>query len=841
MTRIIIFVREAFTAPLITTKGWQSLQSSKRDQRCRCQTETLLASGIVDYEALNRYLSKYSQGWSWMRPSDSPEQDAAAAGGVKRAEFGKFALENLFEISPDAIFVTDAEGVIRDANPRAAELFGHTQVELIGQPIENLVPKRFRMRHPAHRENYHAHPRARQMSAAMNLFGMRKDGTEFPVDIMLKPLQTPAGPAVLSIVRDVTEQHAAEELARYKDLQLRSLLDGVRDYAIYLLDEVGHITTWNPGAEHAKQYTADEIIGKHFSRFFTQEDIDHGRPAELLRRAAERGRVEDEGWRVRKDGSRFWANIVLTAIRDTSGKVTGFAKVTRDFTDRKRAEEAVMLQLSQALLANMDVRKLLSAISASLQEVVPLDCATLGLFEGGSDSIMVQFITLSDAHPSRGDLRVPLHASPAGRAIQTREPVCLARIQEGGFPEESIRHLTGHGMQSGCWIPLIHRGEVMGALAVASRLEGAYTQRETDMLVQVADQVAMAVSNAVVFRQISELRDRFRQEKQYLEDEINLENRFEDIVGESGGLRQVLKQIETVAPTDATVLIQGETGTGKELLARAIHRLSSRADRTFIKINCAAIPAGLLESELFGHEKGAFTGAISRKMGRLELAHEGTLFLDEVGELPLDLQPKLLRAIQEREIERLGSNQPISINVRLIAATNRDLGQMVAEKQFRSDLFYRLKVFPIFAPPLRDRSGDIPVLVRHFVSTHSRRMGKNIETIPEDTMQALCRWPWPGNIRELENFLERAVILTRGSVLYVPLAELETKRAEKQEELDNASPTLHAAEREHILRVLHETKGQIGGSDGAAERLGLKRTTLNSKLKKLGIERSDYM
>jgi transcriptional regulator with GAF, ATPase, and Fis domain len=360
------------------------------------------------------------------------------------------------------------------------------------------------------------------------------------------------------------------------------------------------------------------------------------------------------------------------------------------------------------------------------------------------------------------------------------------------------------------------------------------------MLLQIAGQVAMAVTNAVAFRQIADLRDKLSQEKQYLEEEINLENRFEDIVGESGGLRQVLKEIETVAPTNATVLIQGETGTGKELLARAIHRLSPRSDRTFIKLNCAAIPSGLIESELFGHEKGAFTGAIARKMGRLELAHEGTLFLDEIGELPLDLQPKLLRALQEREIERLGGNRSISVNVRLIAATNRDLAQMVAEKQFRSDLYYRLKVFPIFSPPLRDRVGDIPVLVRHFVSAHSRRMGKAIETIPQETMDALTRWPWPGNIRELENFLERAVILTRGPELYVPLSELETNTAEEQDQLER-NPTLQAAERDHILRVLRETKGQIGGSDGAAERLGLKRTTLNSKLKKLGIERSDYM
>ncbi len=776
-----------------------------------------------------------------MRPSDSSEQDAVAATGDKRAEFAQFALENLFEISPDAILVTDSTGTIRAANPRSSELFGHIHAELIGKSIEELVPDRFRRHHPAHRENYHAHPRARQMGAALNLFGLRKDGSEFPVDIMLKPLETPEGSAVLSIIRDVTEQRESQELVRRKDLQLRSLLDGVRDYAIYLLDKDGYITTWNPGAERLKQYLADEIIGKHLSRFFTQEDLERGRPAELMRLAAQRGRVEDEGWRVRKDGSRFWANVVLTAVRDTSGEVTGFAKVTRDVTDRKRAEEAVMLQLSQALLANLDVRKLLGAIAASLREVLPLDAATLGLYDEKAGNMMVQFLGMGENEPKQAELRLPIEGSPAGQVFRTRDPICLSSISGGGFPESSVRHLSSLGMKSGCWVPLIHRDQVVGVLAAASRIEGAFTQREMEMLVQIADQVAMAVSNAVVFRQIAELRDRLRQEKEYLEDEINLENRFEDIVGESGGLRQVLKEIETVAPTDATVLIQGETGTGKELLARAIHRLSRRSERTFVKVNCAAIPAGLLESELFGHEKGAFTGAIARKMGRVELANDGTLFLDEVGELPLDLQPKLLRALQEREIERLGGNRPIPINVRLIAATNRDLAQMVAERQFRSDLFYRLRVFPIFAPPLRDRLGDIPVLVRHFVASHSRRMSKNISTIPDETMHALCRWPWPGNIRELENFLERAVILTRGSVLYVPLAELETKIAEEEEQLENTSPTLYAAEREHILRVLRETKGQIGGPDGAAERLGLKRTTLNSKLKKLGIERSDYM
>jgi len=374
-------------------------------------------------------------------------------------------------------------------------------------------------------------------------------------------------------------------------------------------------------------------------------------------------------------------------------------------------------------------------------------------------------------------------------------------------------------------------------LMVASRTESAFHEREVEMLTEISKHVAMAANNAAALRQAAEQREKLAEEKKYLEEEINLENHFDDIVGESTGLKEVLKQIETVAPTDATVLIQGETGTGKELLARAIHRLSRRCDRTFVKVNCAAIPAGLLESELFGHEKGSFTGAIARKIGRLELAHECTLFLDEVGELPLELQPKLLRALQEREIDRIGGIRPIRVNVRLIAATNHDLAQMVAQKQFRSDLFYRLKVFPISAPALRERADDIPMLVRHFVAVHSARMGKTIETIPDETMEALTKWSWPGNVRELENLLERAVILTRGQVLYVPLSELETAENEVQEE----NETLQAAEREHILHVLRESKGQVGGEDGAAERLGLKRTTLNSKMKKLGIGRSDYI
>ena len=328
-----------------------------------------------------------------------------------------------------------------------------------------------------------------------------------------------------------------------------------------------------------------------------------------------------------------------------------------------------------------------------------------------------------------------------------------------------------------------------------------------------------------------------KDEERYLEEEVNTESGFEDIIGESLQLRTVLKNTKTVAETDVTVMILGETGTGKDLVARAIHRLSSRRERTLVKMNCAAIPAGLLESELFGHERGAFTGAIARKIGRLEMAHEGTLFLDEIGDLPLELQPKILRALQWKEFERVGSTRTIPVNVRLVTATNRDLAKMVAAREFRSDLYYRLHVFPITIPPLRERRQDIPLLVRYFVDKYSRQLLRKIETIPPDTMRALTRWDWPGNIRELENFIERAVILTKGPVLRAPLAELEAPEETSSQE----DSSLETAEREYILRILRETKGTIAGPHGAAARLGLKRTTLNSKLKKLKIERKDYI
>ncbi len=378
------------------------------------------------------------------------------------------------------------------------------------------------------------------------------------------------------------------------------------------------------------------------------------------------------------------------------------------------------------------------------------------------------------------------------------------------------------------------RGErILGALNTGSRRAAAFTQDDVDLLVQISNEVAIAIENALAFRQIAELRDRLAEEKLYLEDEIRTEYDFEEIVGESPAWKKVLHDVETVAPTDSTVLIQGESGTGKELIARAIHNLSQRRERTFVKVNCAAIPTGLLESELFGHEKGAFTGAIAQKIGRFELADRGTLLLDEIGDIPLELQPKLLRVLQEREFERLGSTRTLKVDVRLIASTNRDLTRMVAEKEFRGDLFYRLNVFPISLPPLRERRQDIPLLARYFAQKYAQRMNKPIETVPAEAMEALTRWHWPGNVRELENFIERAVILSRGTVLKLPISEIADSAAAPS----STPTTLEEAEREHILKALRETHWVIGGPNGAAVRLGLKRTTLQSRMQKLGITR----
>ena len=343
------------------------------------------------------------------------------------------------------------------------------------------------------------------------------------------------------------------------------------------------------------------------------------------------------------------------------------------------------------------------------------------------------------------------------------------------------------------------------------------------------------MENALAFGKVAEARDQLNTEKTYLEDEIRYDRNLEDIVGKSRALRETLNQAEVVAETDATVLLMGETGTGKELIARLIHNRSSRRDRTFVKLNCAAVPSGLMESELFGHERGAFTGAVATKPGRFELANRGSLFLDEVGDITIDLQPKLLRVLQEKEFERLGSNRTLKVDVRLIAATNRDLSQMVASGQFREDLYYRLAVFPIHLPPLRDRREDIPLLIEYFVGRFAKRMKKKIREIPARSMEVMAAWTWPGNIRELQNFLERAVILTKGESLELPLAELLSHQPERNLKRASRTLNLREVERETILEALRTTNGRVSGPRGAAALLGVRRTTLQSRMRILHI------
>jgi formate hydrogenlyase transcriptional activator len=424
----------------------------------------------------------------------------------------------------------------------------------------------------------------------------------------------------------------------------------------------------------------------------------------------------------------------------------------------------------------------------------------------------------------------PIEGSVLGMVFQAGKPVVLDLCSEQLAAQVSTE-ARAEALESGCALPLISQGRTLGVLTLGSRIENSIRPEDVDFLVRAAGQLAIAIENRLAYREVAELKDKLAQEKLYLEDEIRGEIDFEEIVGQSSALRHVLNLVETVAPSDSTVLLLGETGTGKELIARAIHDRSHRKERTFVKLNCAAIPTGLLESELFGHERGAFTGAIAQKIGRLELADQGTLFLDEVGDIPIEIQPKLLRALQEREFERLGSNRTKQVDVRLVAATNRDLEQMMENREFRSDLYYRLNVFPIRIPPLRERPEDIPLLVRYFTQKYGRRMQRKIESIPTVAMRKLSSWHWPGNIRELENFIERSVILTHGTALQAPISELSSNGRTVP-----VMGTREANERDEIVRILKVTNGRVGGPDGAAARMGIKRTTLISRMKKFDIE-----
>jgi formate hydrogenlyase transcriptional activator len=532
---------------------------------------------------------------------------------------------------------------------------------------------------------------------------------------------------------------------------------------------------------------------------------------------------------------------------------------------RQNSRLQLLLTLTNRITSNLELQELLRSISANIREV--LHCDGVGVYL--ADSTTASFTLFAFDFPqSKGDLYeglrlTPREDDPLRRAFDTLKPVIVNPDDLNNIHSEGYKIAVAEGIKNHFFVPLTNRGRALGVLGLAHTTEEAFRAEEVEFLSQAAGQIAIAVENALAYREISELKDKLAQEKLYLEEEIRSEMNFDQIVGDSPALRRVLELVETVAPSDSTVLLLGETGTGKELVARAIHDHSRRKDRTFVKLNCAAIPTGLLESELFGHEKGAFTGAISQKVGRLELADQGTLFLDEVGDVPLEIQPKLLRALQEREFERLGSTRTKKVDTRLVAATNRDLEQMIAGREFRSDLYYRLNVFPIRIPPLRERREDIPLLVSYFVQKFARQMQKRIETIPAIAMKALTEWDWPGNIRELQNFIERAVILTCGRALEAPLTELHKVRLSKpthpatpqghEEIVRIVKETINALndkksvadehaqkQREEITRALTESKGRVGGDDGAAARLGLNRTTLLSRMKKLGLDAKQF-
>jgi formate hydrogenlyase transcriptional activator len=542
------------------------------------------------------------------------------------------------------------------------------------------------------------------------------------------------------------------------------------------------------------------------------------------------------------------------------GRVVAFA--LDDGLNLRRSQQhnerlKLLLNLTSRITSNLNFQDLLREIAANIREVIQADAGGIAFYDAASAKSRIYVVDFPNA---RGFVKEEILVTPGDafmRAWESSKPVTLAANDRKELGTEIYELVVAEGLNAHCLIPLVSRNRPVGVLILARRDEG-FTHEDVDFLREASGQIAIAIENALAYHEISQLKDKLAQEKLYLEEEIRCEMNFENIIGNSPALKHVLELVETVATSDSTVLLLGETGTGKELIARAIHDRSRRKERTFVKLNCAAIPSGLLESELFGHEKGAFTGAITQKVGRMELADQGTLFLDEVGDIPTEIQPKLLRALQEREFERLGSTHTRRANIRLVAATNRDLEQMIAAREFRSDLYYRLHVFPIRIPPLRERKEDIPQLVSYFVQKFAKQMQKKIEAISPAVMKGLTAWDWPGNIRELENFIERAVIVTRGKSLEAPVGELRKtntvvfphaehnieqvagERTDSQNDQTSVADEYERRQRDQIIRALTACKGCVGGADGAAASLGMNRTTFLSRMKKFGIYAKQY-
>src|SRR5271168_4623269 len=532
---------------------------------------------------------------------------------------------------------------------------------------------------------------------------------------------------------------------------------------------------------------------------------------------------------------------------ENASHITGIAierHMKEQALQHERDRLRLLLEITNGVTSRLDLRQVVEALSTNLFKVMQCDVSALLLPDSESGALRVTMLHNPDARgPFREGSLVPMNSSIAGQVLRKGKSVRIDSFEQVredpeiyGNPDGRLLYesVVKEGLRTGCYLPLVGRDRVVGVLMLCRRSDNAFQNDDVILLEQVAGQVAIAVENTLEYERATKDRDKETKQRLYLEEEIRAE--FGEIVGESPALNTALSLVSVAAPTDSSVLLLGETGTGKELVARAIHKLGNRSEKAFVKLNCAAIPLGLLESELFGHERGAFTGAIAQKTGRFELADKGTLFLDEVGDIPLELQAKLLRVLQEQEFERLGSNRTHKVDVRLIAATHRDLPAMVKQTTFREDLYYRLKVFPINIPALRQRTEDIPKLVWHFTELYSRRMNKKIEEIPSETMDALVGYRWPGNVRELQNFIERAVILSPHTVLRAPTSELEPFSA--HEEANLPMSRLSELERDHILRALEASNWVVGGGHGAAARLGMKRTSLVYRMRKLGISRS---
>ena len=693
------------------------------------------------------------------------------------AENGPKELESLFRaivFHPSVpILLADNDRQSREASVGASKLLGLPREKIIGRTLDDFAEPDFK---PVISERWNSFLKDGQQEGTLRLVGA--DGDPREVEYLAKGNVLPV--RHLLVLHEKTASGPDSGPAD-TDKALSKVPAWVQDYALFLLDVKGQVAAWYAGAERIFGYKSEEVAGQHVSLLYPGEDTLRSKLDEEFKRASAEGHFGSEGWQTKKDGSRFWANAITMALKDADGELQGFARVVRDFSDRHERDEKLRRTRAR-------VRPL------------PAESTIAGIVSGEFDRI-----------PEANDAFLELVG-------YNREDLTSGRLH---WPDLTPPE----------YLPLDEVAHEEGLRF------GACTPFEKELIRKDGTRVPVLVATAVLklspFRWITfvqDLRERDRLEN-VDEEVIDLKNNFEEIVGNSTAMKRVMGQAEVVAPTDATVLILGETGTGKELIARAIHRMSSRRNFPFITLNCAAIPTGLLESELFGYERGAFTGALSQKIGRFELAHRGTLFLDEVGDIPLELQPKLLRALQEKAFERLGGTRTIPIDVRLLAATNRNLTQMMGDKLFRSDLYYRLKVFPIITPPLRDHAEDIPILARHFVKKYAAKMDRTIDKIPADTMRALMSWPWPGNVRELENFIERSVILSRGPNLRAPLAELRAAAMETA-----GGSTLQEVERDYIVRVFRETGGVVSTT---ATRLGLPRTTLNAMMKKLGISRND--